>query len=124
MIDTVLLALLLWSLASSVALCFRLLLLGSEIFDFEKLVEQRRNGLTRIESLQHIRTEATFALIAVLLIASGLFAAVGAPWSREVVRWLLVTMGVILAITPILDWIDRHRKLRLTIGEERAGKSP
>jgi hypothetical protein len=32
-------ALLVWGIAAFVALCFRLLLLGAEVFDLEKLIE-------------------------------------------------------------------------------------
>jgi hypothetical protein len=113
-------ALLVWGIMAFIALCFRLLLLGAEAFDLEKLIERKRNGLTRIESVQHVRTEAMWALVAMILIAVGLLQVIAPPWRGEASRWLLVLMAVLMALAPVWDYLDRRRKLHLTIQEEDA----
>jgi hypothetical protein len=117
-------ALLVWGIAAFVALCFRLLLLGAEVFDLEKLIERKRNGLTRIESVQHVRTEALWALVAMILIAVGLLQVVAPAWRGVASRWLLVLMAVLMAAAPIWDWADRRRTLHLTIWEEAGPMGP
>lgn len=111
--------LVIWTVAAFVALGGRLLMLGAGASDLEMLIERKRNGLSRIEAVQHVRTEAQWVYVALVLIAVGLLQLVEVWWRGPVSRWLLVSVTVVMAITPIWDWIDRRRKLRLYIAEEQ-----
>lgn len=110
----------LWMVAAFVALVWRLLLLGGEVVDLERLLARRRNGLTKIESVEHVRTQAQWAFVAVVLLVVGLLAMLEVVGRGELSRWLLVSVAVVMAVAPILEWWDRRRKIQLTIDEDLA----
>jgi len=80
-----------WMVAAFVALVWRLLLLGGEVIDLERLFARHRNGLTRIESVEHVRTQAQWAFVAVVLLVVGLLAMLDIAGRGELSRWLLLT---------------------------------
>jgi hypothetical protein len=113
-----------WSALALVMAAVSLMTLGRKLGELEWLYAQKRNGISRIQAWQNVRTHGNRVLAGLVFLLVGLLTMMPVPTE---VRMLVARVGFIAVIvlftaSSVLDWFDDRRLLRLQIeADERRG---